>query len=126
MRLAARLGETMTDISKLFDETTNTYELAIFWNPAAGNPQRIHVLTVNDVVVAIEQLVASSPARFHVPSPTDGKFTVKWAITPEIQARNMSMGIKNDRNGNKVKVDEKVDVLNRGDVWTNEVSVDAP
>ena len=113
-------------IDKLLEDYNQPYELVILWEPEEDQPMRLYLVQVNGTRLAVDQLDVSSPARFPLSTPADGKFNVRFAISPMVPISGAVIAIVNHSTGKKEVVD-KTAALERSQLWRkSEVTVDAP
>jgi hypothetical protein len=113
-------------IDKLLADYSEPYELVILWEPGEDQPMRLYLVQVNGKRLAVDQLDVSSPARFPLSKPADGKFTVRFALSPMVPITGAVMAIVNHATGEKVVIDKSA-ALERSQLWRKtEVIVDAP
>lgn len=113
-------------IDKLLEEYNQPYELVILWEPGEEQPMRLYLVQVNGTRLAVDQLDVSSPARFPLSTPTNGKFDVRFALSPMVPITGAVIAIVNHATGAK-EVVEKTGPLERSQLWRKaQVVVDAP
>ncbi|HEY0468950.1 MAG TPA: hypothetical protein VGC79_32380 [Polyangiaceae bacterium] len=113
-------------IDKLLEDYKQPYELVILWEPEEDQPMRLYLVQVNGTRLAVDQLDVSSPSRFPLSTPTDGKFNVRFALSPTVPISGGVIAIVNHATGAKEVVD-KTGPLERSQLWRKmEVIVDAP
>jgi len=120
--------EMAVEIAELTSAFENGYELGLAWSPTQDRLVTVLVIRVNGHKIVANQTDENSPfVVTKLPEPDSaGKFTVAWAISPEVPVEGMKLGIRNRATKNVVLVG-KSKALKKGQLWQNAgATVDAP